>query len=779
MQNSNHIATNVILALVEFAGRRSMIYTVLKIALVIFLFAICSPTVFAQRSDLIVVVTDATGRTIDIQKIEIAPANSSIKKCELAEGEFRCPNSTVGDVIRIKAAGFETVERIIVEAEVFSGRATITMTPTKIREEVIVGIGRVDVPIGETPESISVLARRDLAATAAPTLDDALRQVPGFSIFRRSSSRNANPTTQGVSLRGVGTSGASRSIVMFDGVPLNDPFGGWVQWNRISPVAVESIEVLRGGASSLYGNSSLSGAIALEPRTVTDAFAFSGEFFCGTERTLSGSAFTVGKYKNWFGDVAGGHFQTRGIIPVEEASRGPVDSFAGARSSNVSARAGRDLGAVGSIFFRTMYFGESRTNGTPAQVNRTHSRQFVAGGKITPTRSALRFDWRAYGGTQVYDQTFSAVSADRSTENLTRIQRSPSQNFGVSVQASTVVGRHTFVGGFEGREVRGASNETGIANGIRMSRLGAGGRERSIGVFFKDVINVGDRLTLSGSIRYDRWRNFRALSTTQILSTGAATATSFPDRDEGAFSPQASIQFRLNENVAFNASASKSFRVPTLNELYRGFRVGNVVTNANADLRAERATNFEAGSAVKFKLISVRATAFLTKIDGAVSNVTISETPNLITRQRQNAGRTRTAGFEFDAETEIEQVDLRFGYLFAHSVVEEFLSSPALIDKQIPQVPRHQATFQARYVFRDWVFSAQARASGEQFDDDLNQFRLEPYFQLDLFVSRRLGEKLTAFGAVENLFNSRYSVGRTPIRTVSSGLSARVGIRWN
>ena len=134
-------------------------------------------------------------------------------------------------------------------------------SPLPIREEVIVTSNRTETKIGDTPASVVTFSRREIGTAAAPTIDDVLRQAVGFSILRRSSSRNANPTTQGVSLRGVGSSGASRSLVLFDGVPLNDPFGGWVQWNRVSPISVETVEVVRGGASSLYGDSSLSGAM--------------------------------------------------------------------------------------------------------------------------------------------------------------------------------------------------------------------------------------------------------------------------------------------------------------------------------------------------------------------------------------------------------------------------------------------------------------------------------------------------------------------------------------
>ncbi|MBP9110165.1 MAG: TonB-dependent receptor plug domain-containing protein, partial [Pyrinomonadaceae bacterium] len=100
-----------------------------------------------------------------------------------------------------------------------------TETPEPIREQVVVTASRSEARIGDTPASIVTLSKREIETSAAPTIDDMLRQTVGFSIFRRSSSRNANPTTQGVSLRGVGSSGASRSLILFDGVPLNDPFG--------------------------------------------------------------------------------------------------------------------------------------------------------------------------------------------------------------------------------------------------------------------------------------------------------------------------------------------------------------------------------------------------------------------------------------------------------------------------------------------------------------------------------------------------------------------------
>ncbi len=731
----------------------------------------------AQAREIRVNLVDPAGAAVTDASVRVTSKAGERKPCKKDDDAFVCAAAETGAIsFEISAKGFKPLKAEYAEKDVNCCEYVFVLQIESIKENVVT-ITRSDSTIANTPESVVVLGRESLETSAAPTLDDALRQVPGFSIFRRSSSRNANPTTQGVSLRGVGASGASRSVVLFDGVPLNDPFGGWVQWNRISPIAVDEVEVLRGGASSLYGGSALSGAIELKPRTTTDDIAFAGEFFGGSQRTASASAFLGGSRNGWSADVSGGHFQTRGFIPVDEDERGPVDSYAGVRSLNVSTRIVKSFGDNASIFFRPSYFGESRTNGTPKQINRTHSRQFVFGGRIGSDR--IRTDWRTFGGTQVYDQTFSAVNSDRSNESLTRTQRSPSQYFGASGALNFSLLSNNITAGLEGREVRGSSDEIGFANGSPASLLGTGGRERTFAAFAKDLISIGERVIVSGGVRYDRWENSRGISFTTPLSTLASTAIAFPDRNEDAWSPSLAIRVQASKDLALHAAVSKSFRSPTLNELYRGFRVGNVVTNANADLLAERATNFETGIAYRKRNTFIRANVFLTRVGRAVANVTLSSTPTLITRQRQNAGETRTAGIEVDASTKLKTLEFNAGYLFADSRVTEFISNPSLVDKFVPQVPRHQATFQVRYPHDSWIFSLQGRASSEQFDDDQNQFSLEPYFQLDAFASRRITAKFSAFAAVENVFNSRYSIGKTPVRTVSSPIIFRAGMRWN
>ena len=731
-------------------------------------------------------IYDSSGLPVSTANVKIIFASGKESLCSQDnEGGFVC-EVTLNEnfTLVIRAQGFSILQQNYELPQDFSEIKKFTLLPASINEKVVVTANRTETRLSETAASIVTLSDEEIKTTAAPTIDDKLRQVAGFSLFRRSGSRYANPTSQGVSLRGVGASGASRSLVLFDGTPLNDVFGGWILWNRVAPIAVESVEVLRGGASSLYGSDSLSGTINIIPRRVREKYIFSGEIYGGTQDTFSASTFFGFSKNNWTADFTASHFQTKGYILTDEAQRGVVDSFAGSRNINLSARIAKNFNDKTNLFFKTSYFGESRTNGTPLQTNETHLREFVFGGDSSVQSSKFKvqnskFNWRVFGGTQVYDQTFSAVSADRNSESLTRLQRVPAQNFGFSGQFSGVfLQNQTFVAGVEAREVRGASDEIGYFNNRATSVSGAGGRERTFGFYVQDFARIGRKFVLAGSLRFDDWRNFRALSAARTLSNNETLSINFPKRSENAFSPQVSALYQFTNNFSIFALASKSFRAPTLNELYRGFRVGSVVTNPNDNLRAEKAANFETGASFNRKKFYLRGNFFLTDISQPIANVTLSVMPNLITRQRQNAGKTRAVGAEIEAETRFRSFGFSAGYLLTDSRVVKFPSNRNLENLFVPQVARHQLTFQTNYSKNNWTLAFQGRASSKQFDDDLNLFRLEPYLQLDTYAARRFKENLQVFAAVENIFNSRFSIAKTPVRNVSSPINLRVGIRW-
>jgi outer membrane receptor protein involved in Fe transport len=185
----------------------------------------------------------------------------------------------------------------------------------------------------------------------------------------------------------------------------------------------------------------------------------------------------------------------------------------------------------------------------------------------------------------------------------------------------------------------------------------AGGRQRTTGIFGQDVFRIGSKWTFIAGLRWDDWRNFHGSTVRTSLPSGTATVKSFTDRGESAFSPRVSLMRALTSNLSLSVSGYRAFRAPTLNELYRSFRQGITVTNSNPLLRAERLSGAEAGlkaTAFAGKLES-RGTIFWNDIVDPVTNVTLSvippppAQPTLITRQRQNLGRTRSYGAELDA----------------------------------------------------------------------------------------------------------------------------------
>ena len=615
----------------------------------------------------------------------------------------------------------------------------LQQTPLSTQDSITVTATRTPTRLADTPASVVVLSRDEISASAAPTVDDALRQVPGFTLFRRTGSRTANPTSQGVSLRGVGGSGASRALVLDDGVPLNDPFGGWVYWGRIPRASIDRVEIVRGGASDLYGSSAMGGVIQFL-RRANSADELALDISGGSEQTATTSAFASLSRGAWRGSVAADLLKTAGYVLVGDSQRGAVDRAADSRHAAGDATVEREFGDGARTFARLSRYAESRNNGTPLQINDTSIHQVAVGGDLSFASARL------YVGEQHYHQTFSSIAADRNSERLTTDQRVPSRYSGGSVQVSRAIGtRSALVAGGEERSVEGTSDEgTTIASG----------RQRTFALFAEETWVPLGRISVTGALRYDGWRNFDARRNDQPLV----------NRSDSSWSPRVSVLYRAGDRLALTASAYRAFRAPTLNELYRNFRVGNVLTRANENLGPERLSAVEVG----VRSGPIRATFFSMTTDDTIANVTLATTPALITRQRQNLGSSRSQGVEIESDFRLAR-DWRLsaGYLLADARVNT--------GKRIPQVPRNQATLQLNW--RSLV-GAQARWSAMQFDDDLNEFPLRGYFVVDFFAAHPIVRNVEATLAVENIFDRRIETAATPVITLGQPRAVRLGLRY-
>ena len=678
------------------------------------------------------------------------------------DGTFRVA-AEAGE-LRVRAPGFTEVSVML------DGSATdvlrIVLRPASFADSIVVTADRGTSRL-PSAASATVLTSAELSNTASPVLDDVLRQTPGFTLFRRSSSRTANPTTQGVTLRGVSGSGASRTLVLADGVPLNDPFGSWVYWNRVPLAAIDRVEVVRGGAGDLYGADALGGVVQVltfsptKPRLRASADG-------GSHSTGRGSLFGGTRIGGWTATAAGELVRTDGTITIDPDVAGPVDTPADSDYSTgfVSLGTSRDQWRMS---VRLSAYSEDRNNGTPVQVNTTDWRQLSAeaGGVL----AGGAWEAHAAGGDQDYYQTFSAVAADRRSERLTTVQTTPSDFLSVAGQWSRFFGGHSLLLGADARHTDSKVEEFRyvLVNGVNTPTgpFNVGGTERNAAIFGRFSFAASEQLTMSVGLRGDFWKSEPVLQT-------------LPTKSVEFFSPRFGVSYRIGE-VMVQGAVYRAHRTPTLNELHRGFRVGNVQTNPNVLLEPETLTGFEGGVLLARNNVSLRATAFFNKLDGAISNVTLTSTPALITRIRQNSDEIRARGVEIEGDWRPHPtVTVNGQTTFTYSRFEGSVATPTLAGNRVPQVPGVQFSSGISWA-GPLTVAGLVRGSSSQYDDDLNtpEFKLNPFAIVDFSLSRQLARSLQAFFAVENLFDEDYDTGRTPLRTVGWPRTVRAGVRVN
>lgn len=708
-------------------------------------------------------VLDASGASVADATVQIQIGGAAVRETRTdANGAFQV--AVMSDSVRrvvVTAAGFAPAS---VEVAPGEQRVDVTLQPAPFFEAVSVTSSRAEAPRADPTSTVTVIPSTELLSSGPATIDDALKAIPGFTLFRRTSSRNANPTAQGVALRGVGGTSPSRSLVLADGMPLNDAFGGWVYWDKVPEAAIDRIEVDRGSGGDLYGGDALGGVIQLltiRPSRPTGRLLIEG----GSLGTGSISLFGGGRAHDWLYSGAGEWFTTDGYIPVAVeqdpgiAPRGPADSNAGSTHRSGMATAGYQADNGWRFDITANVFSEDRTNGTPLSINDTDSKH--GSGNLTGRFAGGVFTLRGYGGTQRYHQTFTTVNALRTAETFIRDQHVPTTFGGGGGQWLRAWGTHTLLGGAEGRYVKGDSIETPFAQGIPQPTVRAGGTDRRWSGFVQDTWQATGRLTLVLGAHADTWDS-------------TASQTDFKKSSQ-AFSPRAAAAYRVNDLVSVRAAVYHGFRAPTLNELYRNFSAGNTLTRANPALGPERMTGGDAGVLVGTARASARMTGFWNSLDNAITAITLSSTPTQIVRLRANADRLRANGVEVEGHARIaEGVNVNAAVAVA-SV--HFAGDTALRGNRVPQVPSYNAATGVQYARAAWTGSAQLRVTGPQFEDDQNVFTLRRATVVDVFGSRSLTHWLSAYVAVENLFDSIYDVGRTPVLTTGLPRSARVGVR--
>jgi outer membrane receptor protein involved in Fe transport len=588
----------------------------------------------------------------------------------------------------------------------------------------------------ETPVAsyVSTMSEEALEARPGVNLDDRLRDVPGFSLFRRSSSFVSHPTSQGVSLRGIGTNAASRTLVLYDGVPMNDPFGGWVYWTRFNPDTIEGVEIVRGAANSVYGDRAMGGMLSvLTPAPDARHVRMSAEGGnVGIADVRGGYSDLIGKFG--FSTMARG-FRSDGYYIVPEEIRGPVDTRADMDFVVGDARMDY-FGNDQHLTFKANVLAEKRQNATRLRDNSSTI------GTVGANYRRGGLSVNGYHSRGKLFSSFTSVNATHTVENVTTFQKLTSEDSGGSVLWNHATQNWNWLVGADAHRASGVSRDTVVATGLQ--RL-PGGRLWQQGVFVQSDVALGSRTRLYGGLRHD-----------------------FADRGNDFWSPRGGIAISDGPR-RWRASAYRSFRAPTLNEFTRDFRVGNITTRANAGLRPETTVGVDAGVDWRLSSLLTRTTVFWQSIEDLIGNITLVGGAAPI-RQRQNIGQATARGVEFDVQKAFRSFRVEAAYMFVDSQLDT--------NVWMPQTPKHQGSFQVLYSSGNTLVSAGIRAYSLQFEDDLNTFLMPGFASVQLLVQRRFGHGLSGLVGVENLLDRQYLAGFTPEPVIGAPRLLRAGLKW-
>lgn len=651
-------------------------------------------------------------------------------------------------------------------------------------------------PPAASDAAFSVIRLDEQLLGRATRLDEALQTVPAVSLFRRTSSLAANPTTQGISLRAIAPSGAGRTLVTLDGVPLNDPFGGWVLWSQVAPESLSGLDIIRGAGAGPYGAGALTGVIQLRERD-TDGGALDvsgGEY--GGQRLAAATTLSAGRF------ALTGSIQRElsdGYVPVRGDAAGAADTPLDLATLSGSLRADVALADATALSLRASAYEEDRGSGLAGARSSASGQSYSA--TVSRTPSAEQMGWRAQVWRRESDfaNTSVAVAAGRGSTTPANDQfATPAEGWGGNVALRWVAvdlggGSLEWELGADARFNEGETRELFrfMAGAFTRDRV-AGGESSVIGAYGEASWTGGPWL-VAGGLRIDSWENANGRRIERDLATGLPTLNETdPERSGDVVSARLAVRRDLGSGFAGRAAAYSGFRPATLNELHRPFRVGNDLTEANAALVPETLQGIEGGLSWASEATSLGATVFWNRIEDVIVNVTVGVGPGTfpragfvpaggVLRQRQNAGTIEAVGVELTAKHQVaERLSFDAALSWTDAEVDGGTSAAQLTGLRPAQAPEWSASAGADWRVVDRLtLVGRVRYESARFEDDLNSRVLDAATTVDARAEYQVRTGVIAWVAADNLFDTEVEVSKTgdgvagyaPPRTVRAGLS--------
>ncbi|MVZ97374.1 TonB-dependent receptor [Sphingorhabdus sp. IMCC26285] len=634
--------------------------------------------------------------------------------------------------------------------------------PVKINQKDIVVTGA----LAETKSDSSYPISQITLGGNITRIENALAQAAGLQQFRRSDARSANPTSQGITLRGLGGNASSRAQLLLDDVPQADPFGGWISWPGYDTLQLASVRIRRGAGQVAAGTGALAGVVELDSLQNMDRIT--GAAYFGSRNSADAKAAILQSLGAGSISVSGSFTRGDGFIPIKEGQRGAVDRPAAYEQGGIAIRAVAPLSANTELQANMRAFTDDRDRGFDFSDNQNSG---VDASLRVVNRTPGGWQWSALGYVQVrqFANRFGAIGAGRNSVSLTLDQFSvPSTGLGTRIEVRPPLGDSAELRvGADWRRTVGETNENFFFTGLTPGRnRRAGGGSDTVGLFTEASLDLTDMLTLTAGARADHWRIADGFRKEVNIGGSVRSDDRFSDRSGWEGTGRAGIVWRSTDIFKVRGAAYLAWRLPTLNELYRPFRVGADATAANELLAPERLRGAEIGADFEKGGVTLSGTIFANRLNNAIANVGLSNGPGNfpgvgfvgaggVFRQRRNLDAIDSKGLEIEAAYTVNLFWVRASYAFVDAQVKAS-GNAALLDGLRPaQVPRHFANLGIGYDGAKVRADLSGRFVSGQFEDDVNSRHLGGAFTIDGGLHYRLGTKIELELRGENLFDAQ------------------------
>ena len=621
-------------------------------------------------------------------------------------------------------------------------------------------------PVGNDAFSVVSLGSGDLRVSN--NLDKSLEQVPGLSLFRRDSSLSANPTTQGVSLRSIAPSGAGRALVTLDGVPQNDPFGGWVIWSALPPEDIANAEIVRGAGAGPYGAGALTGVIALTEESGDGLAAVDASTGSANTQRVGVSGGARSDHIALFASAS--YESSDGWIPVPPSERGAADDAVTLLARNVSVGANISPDSATTLAIRGGLYDEVRDSGVVGTASADSGETASVTLAHPEQNGALGWRMQAWVRDTNFSNNSASVAAGRATATPSNDQyATPAVGWGLNGELRGEASWLNWAIGADARSATGESREhfTFVSGRFTMNRA-SGGRSFVGGGYAEGAAHLDDVWLITVGVRADQWATTGGHILQSVIATGAPTLVQhFPSRSGVVPTARAGVRRDFGD-FYLRSAAYEGFRAPSLNELYRPFRLGNNFTTANPALAPEELYGAEIGGGATLGSFSVDATGFWNQLHAAITNVTIGHGPGTfpvagflpaggLLIQRQNVGDIDAWGLEVDSHYRVtDSLHLSAAFDAVDATVHGGTQAPQLTGKQPAQAPRWTVTgsIDSEPINRLTLY-ADIRYESNRFADDQNTLPLGDAAIVDARVSWLLAPQWSVYVAADNIFNAR------------------------